>query len=263
MKYIFVKVFFFLLTIQLLSSCSTEKNVLFVGREANTIITTPVFEVEKGSEILPDKIQSIKPGDEIILRNLQNDGLVSSSTSSTSTINAGVIQSGYIVLSDSTAVLPVIGKVKVGGLSRIQAELEINALYQKSLLKNPLITLSINNLQVTLLGEFNNQGNYPLKKEQTHIVEILGEAGGLKPTANPQKVKIMRGNPANPQILVVDFTDVNFMKDKRMYLQQNDIIYAEPRKSAQNAEKLSKVSTYVSVGLTLINTIFLIYNFSK
>lgn len=259
MKHIFIKVFFFLMTMQLLSSCSTEKNILFVGKEANTSVTTPVFEVEKGSEILPDKVQTIKPGDELILKNLQNDGLVSSPTS-TSTATAGALQSGYIVLSDSTAVLPVIGKVKVGGLSRMQAELQINALYQKTLLKNPLITLAINNLHVTLLGEFNNQGNYPLKKEQTHIVEILGEAGGLKPTANPQKVKIMRGNPANPQILVVDFTDVNFMKDKRMYLQQNDIIYAEPRKSAQNAEKLSKVSTYVSVGLTLINTIFLIYN---
>lgn len=263
MKYIFVKVFFFLLTIQLLSSCSTEKNILFVGKEANTIITTPVFEVEKGSEILPDKIQSIKPGDELILRNLQNDGLVSSSTSSTSTTNTGAIQSGYIVLSDSTAVLPVIGKVKVGGLSRMQAELEINVLYQKTLLKNPLITLTINNLHVTLLGEFSQQGNYSLKKEQTHIIEIIGEAGGLKISANPRKIKIIRGNPANPQVLVVNITDINFLKDKRMYVQQNDIIYAEPLKSAQNAEKLSKVSVYVSVGLTLINTIFLIYNFSK
>ena len=88
MKYIFVKVFFFLLTIQLLSSCSTEKNVLFVGREANTIITTPVFEVEKGSEILPDKVQTIKPGDELILRNLQNDGLISSTNSASATASS-------------------------------------------------------------------------------------------------------------------------------------------------------------------------------
>lgn len=261
MKYIFIKVFFFLLTIQLLSSCSAEKKILFVGKEANAIITTPVFEVEKGSETLPDKVQAIKPGDELILRNLQNDGLVSSSNLSTAA--SGTLQNGYIVLSDSTVILPVIGKVKVGGLSRMQAELEINALYQKTLLKNPLITLTINNLHVTLLGDFSQPGNYPLKKEQTHIVEIIGEAGGLRTSANPRKIKIIRGNPTNPQVLVVNITDINFMKDKRMYLQQNDIIYAEPLKSAQNVEKLSKVSTYVSVGLTLINTIFLIYNFSK
>ena len=260
MKYIFVKTFFLLLIVQLLSSCGTEKNILFAGKDINTVITTPVFEVEKGSEILPDKVQTIKPGDELILRNLQNDGLISSTNSASATASS---PSGYMVQSDSTTVLPVIGKVKLGGLTRKQAELEINALYQKTLLKNPLITLSINNLHVTLLGEFSQQGNYPLKKEQTHLVELIGEVGGLKPTANPQRIKIIRGNPANPQILLVDITDINFMKDKRMYLQQKDILYAEPRKSAQNAEKLTKVSTLVSVGLTLINTIFLIYNFSR
>jgi polysaccharide export outer membrane protein len=266
MKCNFIKIFFFLLFIQLLTSCSTEKNILFSSKDANTKATSPVFEVEKGSETLPNKLQTIKAGDELILKNLQNDGLVSgtgSISSSTSASAGSSSPSGYIVQSDSTAVLPVIGKVKLGGLSRSQAELEINALYQKTLLKNPLITLSINNLYVTLLGEFSQQGNFPLKKEQTNLVEIIGEAGGLKPTANPHRIKIIRGNPSNPQILIVDFTDINFMKDKRMYLQQNDIIYVEPIKSAQNQEKLAKVSTIVSVGLTLINTIFLIYNFSK
>lgn len=244
-----------------ISSCGTEKNVLFAGKDVLNNANLPVFEIQKGSDSLLNKPQVIKPGDELILKNLQNDALISGVSTNGSI--SSIVPSGYMVESDSLVTLPVIGSVKLGGLTRLAAEKQINALYQKSMLKSPLITLSINNLQVTVLGEFGQQGVYPLKKDQTHLTEMMGQAGGLNSSANNKRIKIIRGNPQNPQILLVDLTNVDFMKDKRLYLRSNDIIYAEPKKSAQNADRMTKTQVFVSIGLTLINTLFLIYNFTK
>lgn len=264
MRYIFAKLICCLVIAQFLSSCSTEKNILFVGKEVVNTANLPVFEIQKGSDSTSNKQQIIKPGDELILKNLQNEALISgvgsiSATGATTT----TATSGYMVETDSMVTLPVIGSVKLGGLSRLAAEKQINALYEKSMLKNPLITLTVNNLHVTVLGEFTNQGIFQLKKEKTHLVEILGQVGGLKQSANNRQLKIIRGNPQNPQILLVNLTDVDFMKDKRVIMQNNDILYVEPLKSAQNAEKTTKISAIVGTGLMLINTIFLIYNFTK
>lgn len=263
MRYFFTKLLYCLIIANVLSSCGTEKNILFVGKEVVNTANLPVFEIQKGSDNLLYKPQVIKPGDELILKNLQNDALISGVISTSSTNVTSIEPITYLVENDSSVTLPVIGSVKLGGLTRLAAEKQINALYQKSMLKNPLITLSINNLQVTLLGEFGHQGVYPLKKEQTHLAEMIGQAGGLNLTANNKRLKIIRGNPQNPKILMVDLTNIDFMKDTRVILQNNDIIYAEPKKSAQNADKMTKTQVLVGMGLTLINTLFLIYNFTK
>lgn len=262
MKYILAKLWCCLIIINILSSCNTEKNILFAGKEALNSSNVPVFQIQKGSDSLLYKPQVIKPGDELILKNLQNEALISGVSASSSS-SAIPTSNTYIVETDSLVTLPVIGSVKLGGLTRLAAEKQINALYQKTMLKNPLITLAISNLQVTVIGEFNQQGVYPLKKEQTHLTEIMSQAGGLNSSANFKRIKIIRGNPQNPQILLVDITNVDFMKDKRVFLKSNDIIYAEPKKSAQNADKMTKTQVFVSFGLTFINMLFLIYNFTK
>lgn len=262
MKYFLKQIYFGFAILLFFCSCGTVKNSLFVVKNQPESITEAVLELQKGSDSINNNLQTIKPGDQLLLTNLKSDVLISATISSSNT-NVATALTYYVVENDSNAVLPVIGKIKLGGLSRKNAEIEINKLYEKVLLKNPLLVLSIANLSVTLLGDFTNQGNLPLKKEQTHLVEIIADAGGLPKTANSKKIKIIRGNPANPKILLVDLTNINSLGDKRLYLQNKDIIYVEATKSAQNAEKFTKTTTYLGIGLTLVNTIFLIYNFTK
>ncbi len=248
--------------LQLLTSCGVEKNVLF-GNNNKKPLDSAVYELQKGKKSYKVTEQKIQPGDELKLSNLQSESLISGTMASSSGASSGANGGGYFVEIDSTVLLPVLGKVKLGGMTRENAENMVNALYQKTLLKNPLISLSITNHHVTLLGDFTLQGNFPLKKDKTHLVEIIGLAGGLNKTADNTAIKIIRGNPLNPQVLLVNASNINFMADERVYLQSNDIVYVAQKKSAQNAEKISKTSAFVGIGLTLINTIFLIYNFSK
>ncbi|TAF79400.1 MAG: hypothetical protein EAZ51_07730 [Sphingobacteriales bacterium] len=263
-KYLSLNLLLYSILLLFFSSCGSEKNILFGANYNKNKTDSAVYELQKGNKNYTLTDQKIQPGYELKLNNLQNESLISGTSAAA---GGGVAAAGlgntYLVEGDSTVMLPVLGKVKLGGLSRENAENMVNALYQKSLLKNPLINLTITNLSVTLLGDFSAQGNFPLKKDKTHLTEILGVAGGINTTADVTKVKIIRGNPASPQVLMVNMSNPNFMADKRLYLQNNDIVYVAEKKSVQNANKAGKISSFVGVGLALINTIFLIYNFTR
>lgn len=262
-KYLTLNLILYGIIAVFLSSCKIEKNILFGYNNPKKSIDSAVYEFKKGEKNYKLVEQKIQAGDELKLMNLQSESLISGTNSASTGSSTGTSTTGYVVELDSTVLLPVLGKVKLGGLTRENAETFINNLYQKTLLKNPLISLSIINLRVTLLGDFSTQGNFPLKKDKTHITEMLGLAGGLNKTADNTNVKIIRGNPKNPQILIVNMSNTDFMGDQRVFLQNNDILFVAQKKSAQDAEKMTKNLSFVGIGLALVNTIFLIYNLSR
>jgi polysaccharide export outer membrane protein len=242
------------------SSCKTQSNILFDNSINEN--STAVIEIQKGKSILNSDEQIVKVGDALEIRNLKNEALISGVEGklggSTEKINQY-----YQVKKDSMVVLPVIGNTKLGGLSIGKATEMVNKLYEKSLLQNPIITLTIANQKVTLLGEFKQPGNFPLLKDQTHLIEMVGNAGGLLHEANKKRIKIIRGDLENPQILIVNLANVSSLSDKRLFLQNNDVIYAEPTQQAQRAENNGNKQSIVSIALAAVNILLVIYNIAK
>lgn len=168
----------------------------------------------------------------------------------------------YLVEADSTVALPMLGHVKVAGLSRAEAAHQIETLYRKEL-KDPIIELKIVNLKVTLLGEVKNQGIYVLSKDYTSLVEIIGTAGGLTDKADGKNIKIIRGNLQTPQVFELDLSDLKTLSDPRIMLQNNDIIYVAQHKKAIQTQKLQSVSAVLQPILTLLNTVLIIYTLTR
>ncbi|HVV54746.1 MAG TPA: polysaccharide biosynthesis/export family protein, partial [Mucilaginibacter sp.] len=145
----------------------------------------------------------IRSQDILQIRNLQSTRyIVDEEPVTTTTTGGGGVAAGqaaqgqtYQVEDDGTVALPVIGHVHVAGLTRAEASKLIEDLYRKNLLKDPIIDLKIVNLKVTVLGEVKAQGNYPLVKDKTNLVEMIGEAGGLTDRADEKTIKIIRGDP--------------------------------------------------------------------
>jgi polysaccharide export outer membrane protein len=208
----------------------------------------------------------IKPQDMLQIRNLQNiKYIVDEAPSTTSISSSGSAGSGqtYQVESDGSVALPVIGHVAVGGLTRPLAAKLIEELYRKNLLNNPIIELKITNLKVTILGEIALQGNYPLIKDKTTLVEIIGQAGGLTPRANENKIKIIRGEALSPQVIMLDLGDIQSINDPRAILQNGDIIYISQNKRAVRNDNLQNISAITQPALLLLNTALLILTFSR
>jgi len=211
----------------------------------------------------------IQPQDILQVRNLQNIGYItgnsggggtSSSTGGQSASDGGQT---YQVEEDGTIALPVIGHIQVAGLTRMEATKVIEDLYRKTLLKDPIIEVKIVNLKVTLLGEVREQGNFPLMKDRTTLVEMIGQAGGLTEKANEHNVQIIRGDQNNPQVIVVNLRDINSINSPSTILHNGDIIYVTENKRAIRTDKINSFSTIIQPALIILNTALIIYTLAR
>jgi len=202
----------------------------------------------------------INPGDVLQIRNLQNIKYIADEQAT----SAGSAQiPTYQVEEDSTVALPVIGRIVVAGITKLQAARKIEDLYKKNLLKDPIIDLKIINLKVTILGEVRTQGNYLLLKDKTNLVDMIGEAGGLTDKANEKNIQIIRGDKAHPQVIVADLNNIRTLANPELNLQNDDIIYISQNKRTVRNDSMQNVSGIIQSALVFLNTALIIYTLTK
>lgn len=99
---------------------------------------------------------------------------------------------------DGTATLPLVGAVKMGGLTVEQVEDDLkNRL--KTYIRNPLVSITVvqfRSAPVFFVGQFLRPGIYALQGRHT-LVEMMQSVGGLQPTAS-RRIKITRKNESGP-----------------------------------------------------------------
>ncbi|MDN5288719.1 MAG: Polysaccharide export outer membrane protein [Mucilaginibacter sp.] len=248
-----------------LSSCSYKQNQAYFERNSR--------EVEAG--VKADNYQPIeykvKAGDILQVRNLQSIKLITDDASSTGTTGSAPSGGGsasagleYQVDNDGAIAVPVIGRVPVAGLSKLEIAKKLDGLYRKNVLKNPIIDVKIINLKVTLMGEVKKPGNYPLLNDETTLMEMLGEAGGLTDKGNEKKVRIVRGGGLqSKQTIEVDLSDVASLSNPTTIMQNQDIIYVEQNRRAIRNEKLQNITTIAQPALLMLNTALIILTLRK
>jgi polysaccharide export outer membrane protein len=250
-----------LLGILTCTSCSFKQQQVLFKQQNSAPDSAQIIQANSGNGTSDYRIKS---QDILQIRNLQNIKYIvdeaPTSTTSGGSSTGGAGQT-YQVEDDGTVTLPVLGHVSVVGLTRAQAAKQIEDLYRKNLLKDPIIDLKIINLKVTILGEIKSQGNFPLVKDKTNLIEMIGEAGGLTERADEKNIKIIRGDPKNPLVAEVDLSKIKTLADPRIILQNNDIIYIAQNKRAVKNDQLQNFSSTISPILIVFNTALIIYTF--
>ncbi len=205
----------------------------------------------------------IKSQDLLEIRNLQNSKSIVDLNPSANVVaatgSATTQPETFQVEEDGTVALTGLGHVQVAGLTRFEAQKLIENLYHNTLLKDPIVALKIVNLKVTILGEIKGQGNYPLIKDKTTLVELIGEAGGLTDKANEKNIKIIRGTEKKPQVIEIDLNNIRSINDPSTILQSGDIIYVAQSRRAARGDNLQNFSTLFQPVLILFNTVLILY----
>lgn len=167
-------------------------------------------------------------------------------------------QVDYIVDEEGNIDFPVLGSVKIDGL----APDEVKSLLKEKLqdyLKNPIINIRLKNFTVTILGEVNRPGTYPVNGEQITIFEALGLAGDLTIKGIRKNIKVIRDFNGTKVYNTIDLTSKTALDSPVYYLTQNDVIYVEPNKSAVTASALDNRATIaISIASVLITSSVLI-----
>lgn len=253
-----IHVSIYLVALLLLSSCAVKRNALFIAETdaiSDTLSTVHVVN-DKGAA---DPYYKIKPQDQIAIRNLQNLEFGASAGTS----GAGTPLATFTVDNEGALNLPVVGKTLIAGLTRGEARERLQKIYEEQLLKNPIIDITIVNLKVTLLGEFTAPGNYLLEKDNTTLIDILGECRGVTRQADTRKIKIIRGDRKNPEVIYVNLQNINSLASQKLVLQNGDVVYADTRGLFKNQENLQASMTIIQPLFLLINTAVIIYNLTN
>ena len=240
------------------SSCSFKQQQILFQQPNPASDSSQNIQPNSGSGTSNYRIRS---QDILQIRNLQSIKFIVDEAPATTGGNSTNSSQGqsYQVDDDGTVALPIIGHVQIAGLTRAEAAKQIEDLYRKNELKDPIIDLKIINLKVTILGEIKSQGNFPLVRDKTNLIEMIGEAGGLTDKANEKNIKIIRGDPKKPQITEIDLSKITTLGDPRIILQNNDIIYIAQNKRAVKNDQLQNVTTTLSPALIILNTALIIY----
>jgi len=167
-------------------------------------------------------------------------------------------QVDYLVDESGEIDFPVIGKIKIEGLSPEELRLLLRDRLS-DYLKDPIINIRLRNFSVTVLGEVRQPGTYPVNGEQISILEALGLAGDLTIRGVRENVLVIRDFNGTKVYTRIDLTSKKMVDSPVYYLTQNDVVYVEPNKSGITASSLDQRATIaISIASVLITSTVLI-----
>ena len=251
----------------LCASCSAPKNVAYIKNSDEMDLSQSAFLYDARimpKDVLTITVNTVNPEAaapfNLIVRPTLN------STSSTIGTSSGSLQT-YLVGNDGSIEFPVLGTLKVGGLTKAECEKMIHdkILPYLNAKENPVVTVRMSNYKISVLGEVNRPGMFTVGNEKINIFEALAQAGDLTIYGVRDNVKLIRENAnGRKEIHTVILNDANLINSPYYYLQQNDIIYVEPNKvKARNSTVGTTTTLWFSATSILISMASLLYNILK
>ena len=162
----------------------------------------------------------------------------------------------YLVDADGYIDFPELGKIKLSGLTRTEAL----ALFKKKIsvfIKNPIITIRLENFKIVVHGEVGGPGVFTVKSDRFTLIEALTMAGDLRSTSRRDNILVIRDIDGVKSHHRVDVTKADFINSPYYYMAQNDVVYVEPKYRTISPD-LTLVTTFTSLALTLLSFILVI-----
>lgn len=267
MKYLHFSVI--LLVALLVTGCSTWKKVPYMV-DAETIPQESLQQIAKNTEpvIMPGDLLEIlvSTSNPEVAKPFNRLGFMYEIGGNMNSSNANNNNSSYyLVDNDGNIEFPVVGTLKVGGMTKVEAQkLILSEITPKYITETPSIDIRFKNFKVSVLGEVAKPGVYTSSNERFTILEALAMAGDLTIMGKREDVMLIRTNAdGTREIHRLNLNDKDIVLSPYYNLQQNDQIYVTPNASKARSSwtippalslTLSTMGTLISIA-TLIVTI--------
>ncbi|PRD48309.1 sugar transporter [Sphingobacterium haloxyli] len=175
---------------------------------------------------------------------VQDDGSVSTVVDRTN--------GGYMIDYNGNIDFPILGTLHVEGLTVDEVkDLVRSSLIAKEYITNPTVKVELLNLKVTMMGAVGNQV-LQVPEGQITLLDAIARSGGLDVVADPQAVLVIREENGIRKKYVNDIESKSIFDSPTYYLQQNDIVYVEPRTAVMTPrEQINR--QYISFGIGMLS----------
>lgn len=170
----------------------------------------------------------------------------------------------YAVDDDGTINFPIIGRIKVEGLTRLQCEQLIGDKIKPYMAEteNPIVTVRINSFHFTVLGEVGTPGVKTSGREKCSLLDAIAMSGDINILGKRDNIMLIReAADGGKSVHRLNILDPNVMKSPYFYLQQNDVLYVEPNSIRKtNASIGTSTHLWFSLASVLVSSATLVVN---
>lgn len=248
-----------------LSSCVNPKSIVYFQgdtlKHSSQIVNQKYIPTIQTNDLLSIVVGSLN-AEANEMFNIANTSSVVSTNYSTTTGGGAKLQPlGYLVNTNGSIDMPMIGTVTLAGLTTSAAADTIR-LKLLNYLKEPSVVVRTVNFKATVLGEVSRPAIYVIPDEKITLPEVLSLAGDLTIFGRRDNVMIIREENGSRQYARLDLTSREIFDSPYYYIHKNDVIYVEPVKTRLAAtdrrQQLVPVITSIvaaigTLGILIIN----------
>lgn len=259
------KIYFvsFISILFVLIGCSSQKEVAYfygINSQSADSINKSFYKAHEARVCTGDMLSITVTGLDPIAVAPFNLPLVSYATPGSDQLYSAPTLQSYLVDIHGNINFPVIGTIKLVGLTKSEAIKYIDD-QLKPYLKNAIVTIQFMNYRITVLGEVLRPGQYSVGNERITILDALGLAGDMTIYGKRNNVLITRENNGKLEFVRLNLNTDEIFKSPYFYLQQNDVIYVEPNNVKSVASQ--NLSLYLSTLSTIATVVAVIFSITN
>lgn len=252
------KVYYLLLLITL-GSCSKRNLAYFSDLQENPMYAEQITNTSEPSiqsdDLLSITVTSLSPeANSLFNRGALPAGTVTDFSAGSRVSN--IQDEGYLVDDEGFIEFPVLGKVKLGGLTKKKAK-ECLALQLQDYLNGPIVNIRYLNYRITVIGEVNRPSTFTIPSEKINILAALGMAGDMTAYGKRENVLVIREENGERKMVRLNLNNTELMNSPYFYLQQNDVLYVEPDKARAAQTNLTRSN--LSIALSAASVLSIIF----
>lgn len=225
---------FFLLVVGFLvffSSCVPNRKYVFLQKNDVNAKDLPKDTLMRTYELHKYEYQ-IQPEDNISVKfesltskdyDIFNRSITAQQNQNLNLNQGNAILIGELVDPNGEITYPVIGKVKVAGLTVYEVQTKLQQIADEYL-ESPVVKVRLINFRFTVLGEAKNEGTIILSNHRVNYMEAIGLAGGLTDLADKKNLKLIRQVNGKAEIRYLNLLDENFINSPEYFVHQNDVL---------------------------------------
>ena len=249
---------FIVVSFLMISSCTSKREITYLNEVDHFNITDinkqKIEYTIQEDDILRIEINSLITEAAIIYNRIsQNKNTIS---------DIKLLQlEGYLVSSDYTINLPVLGMLRVK-CTPLELERKIaKLLLDGGHLVSPTVTVRLLNGKFTVLGEVANPGTFTFLEKNLTLLQALGYAGDLTINGKRKNITLIREVNGIRSTRILDLTSKDILDNPSYYIRNNDVIIINPNyNQIKSAGFIGSPQSIASLSSLLLSITLLIIN---
>lgn len=245
-------------------SCTTQKDLAYLNNLPETgsgetfTMDIPDYRIQY-RDILYITVKAMTPSGVI------TDYLTATNTMGTSSYaqgEAGQYLYGYDVNKEGNIILPVLGTLRVDGITLDDARKMLQQEADKHY-NNSTVDCKLLSFKFTVIGEVRTPGTYINYNNYLTVLEALGRAGGINDYGRRDKLMVIRPFNGGTRTYTLNLQDKAILTSEAYFLLPNDVVIVEPESKKIFNLNLPTFSFVLTGATSVITTTLLLINYFK